>query len=107
MATQTFVLGEDAIRELESRLVSAAFRFNSLAYGHFSARGEGVVINAYHSGKVVVQGQEVETIRSWFIRTAGHIVFTGGQRFIDIGANNPWKELWVAIDNKQLSELPF
>ena len=54
-----------------------------------------------------MQGQEVETFRSWFIRTAGHIVFTGGQRFIDIGADNPWKELWLSIDNKQLSEQPF
>lgn len=54
-----------------------------------------------------MQGQEVETIRSWFIRTAGHIVFTGGQRFIDIGANNPWEEVWVSIDNIQLSEQPF
>ena len=54
-----------------------------------------------------MQGQEVETIRSWFIRTAGHIVFTQRQRFIDIGADNPWKELWVSIDNKQLSEQPF
>ena len=60
MATQTFVLGHVAIRELESRLKTADFRFNSLAYGHFSARGAGVVINAYRSGKVVVQGGEVE-----------------------------------------------
>lgn len=54
-----------------------------------------------------MQGQEVETIRSWFIRTAGHIVFTGGQRFIDIGADNPWEEVWMFIDSKQLSGQPF
>ena len=54
-----------------------------------------------------MQGQEVETIRSWLIRTVGHIVTTGGQRFIDLGADNPWKEFWVAIEGKQLSEQPF
>jgi len=49
-----------------------------------------------------MQGLEVETLR-----TAGYIVFTGRQRFLDLGANNPCRELWVSIDNKQLSEQPF
>ncbi len=54
-----------------------------------------------------MQGQEAETMRSWLIKTAGHIVTTSRQRFIDIGEDNPWRELWVRIDNKQLSEQPF
>ena len=54
-----------------------------------------------------MQGQEVETMRSWLIRTAGHIVTTARQKFVDIGADNPWREIWVRIDDIQLSEQPF
>ena len=54
-----------------------------------------------------MQGQEAETIRSWLIKTAGHIVNTQRQRFIDIGIDNPWKELWVSIGNQQQSDQPF
>ena len=54
-----------------------------------------------------MQGQETETIRSWLIKTAGHYVTTQRQRFIDIGIDNPWKELWVSIGNRQLSGQPF
>ena len=47
--------------------------------------------------------------RVWkvIIRAAGHIVTTQGQRFIDIGADNPWSDLWMQIDAQQLSEQPF
>ena len=54
-----------------------------------------------------MQGQEVETVRSWLIKTAGHVIHTGRQWFLDIGSDNPWEELWVSIGNKQLSEQPF
>ncbi|MBC8278019.1 MAG: IS1380 family transposase [FCB group bacterium] len=54
-----------------------------------------------------MQGQETETIRSWLIKTAGQVVHTGRQWFLDIGSDNPWKELWVSIGNRQLSEQPF
>ena len=54
-----------------------------------------------------MQGQEAETMRSWLIKTAGHIVTKSRQRFLDIGADNPWRELWVRIDYKQLSVQPL
>ena len=54
-----------------------------------------------------MQGQEVETVRSWLIKTAGHVIHTGRQWFLDISSDNPWEELWVSIGNKQLSEQPF
>ena len=54
-----------------------------------------------------MQGQETETIRSWLIKTAGHVVHTGRQFFLDIGSDNPWQELWGSIGNRQLSEQPF
>ena len=44
---------EDLRRELEAR----GFDLRPLPYGHFQARGEDVVVAAYKSGKVVVQGK--------------------------------------------------
>jgi len=38
------------------------------------------------------QGKEVETLRSWFIHTAGQIIHTSRQWFLDLGADYPWKE---------------
>lgn len=58
MGTRTFEMSRDEIRELEQRLQAGGFEFSGLAYAHFSARIPGVIINAYRSGKVVVQGRE-------------------------------------------------
>jgi len=60
MTTKTFALSEARIEELKTRLESEGYEFNSLPYGHFSARSPGVVINAYRSGKVVIQGTGTE-----------------------------------------------
>lgn len=48
-------------RELEARLVRAAFEFRGVPYARFSARGEGVVVTLYTSGKLVVQGADAES----------------------------------------------
>lgn len=53
------------------------------------------------------QGQEIETLRSWLINIAGHIVFTGGKRSIDLGADYPWEKVWRSIEEQQLSVQPF
>lgn len=58
MGTNTFELSSAEIRELEQRLQASGFAFTGLAYAHFSARISGAVINAYRSGKVVVQGRD-------------------------------------------------
>jgi ribonuclease HIII len=59
--TTTHKLSPAEIRELEGRLRDAGFEFRELQYAHFQARGEGVVVNAYRSGKVVVQGKGAAT----------------------------------------------
>jgi ribonuclease HIII len=48
-------------RELEARLGRAAFDFRGVPYARFSARGEGVVVTLYTSGKLVVQGADAES----------------------------------------------
>jgi ribonuclease HIII len=60
MTTKTFVLAEARIEALRTRLEYEGYEFNSLQYGHFSARSPGVVVNAYRSGKVVFQGSGAE-----------------------------------------------
>jgi ribonuclease HIII len=52
----TVTLTPKEIEELRARLEQRGFEFRSLAYAHFQARGPGVVVSAYKSGKVVVQG---------------------------------------------------
>ena len=58
--TKTIVLKADAIAALRARLNDAGFEFRRLDHAHFQARGEGVVVSAYRSGKVVVQGSGTE-----------------------------------------------
>ncbi|MHC4938265.1 MAG: ribonuclease HIII [Planctomycetota bacterium] len=45
------------IEALRTRLESEGFEFRPLQYAHFQARRPGVVVSAYKSGKVVVQGK--------------------------------------------------
>jgi len=52
----TVTLTPKEIEELRARLEARGFEFRTLAYAHFQARGPGVVVSAYRSGKVVVQG---------------------------------------------------
>ena len=52
-------------------------------------------------------GQELETFRSWFIRAAGKVVHSGRRWSLDLGENYPWKELWMSIEEKQMSDQPF
>ena len=64
MAT-TLELAADRIRELKEALLAEGFEIRPLEHAHYQARGEGVVVNAYRSGKVVVQGKrELEFLRS-------------------------------------------
>ena len=62
MSQQTLVLelGPTAGRELEARLSRGDFEFRSVPHATFSAKGEGVVVTYYRSGKLVVQGAHVE-----------------------------------------------
>ena len=53
------------------------------------------------------QGQEIETLRSRLIVVAAQIIHTGGQRYVDLGADYPLWELWRSIEKIQTSEQPF
>jgi len=67
--TTTIKLGVAEIRALEEELARAGFEFRPLQHAHFQARGKGVVVSAYRSGKVVVQGRGAEAFlraRGWY-----------------------------------------
>jgi ribonuclease HIII len=65
--TTTLTLTAAEIKGLERKLRDARFDFKPLQHAHFQARGPGVVVNAYRSGKVVVQGKGAEA----FLETHG------------------------------------
>ncbi|MCK6460527.1 MAG: ribonuclease HIII [Planctomycetes bacterium] len=52
----TLTLTPQEIEELRARLERRGFEFRPLQHAHFQARGPGAIVNAYRSGKVVVQG---------------------------------------------------
>ncbi len=53
-------LTPDEIEALRQRMEQDRFEFRSLDHAHFQARGPGVVVNAYRSGKVVIQGKQAD-----------------------------------------------
>jgi ribonuclease HIII len=85
MGTQTFELSPAEIRELRNRLEAGGFEFTGLAYAHFSARIPGVVVNAYRSGKVVVQGREAADATERWLSGLG----TGAARAAAAGLPGP------------------
>jgi ribonuclease HIII len=58
--TTTLELSPAEIDALRADLEARGFEFRRLDHAHWQARGEGVVVNAYRSGKVVVQGAGAE-----------------------------------------------
>ncbi|MDH3592718.1 MAG: ribonuclease HIII [Planctomycetota bacterium] len=53
----TLKLTPAEIGALHDALVGDGFEFRDLQYAHYQARGVGVIVSAYKSGKVVVQGK--------------------------------------------------
>jgi ribonuclease HIII len=67
----TLQLTRAEIDALRNSLEEEGFELHSLDHGFFQARGPDVVVNAYRSGKVVVQGKgEAEFLRRRGLRTA-------------------------------------
>jgi ribonuclease HIII len=58
----TVVMSPVEISALRTRLERDGFEFRTLQYAHFQARGTDVVVSAYRSGKVVIQGKAAETL---------------------------------------------
>ena len=55
--TNVFVLSPQEGRHLSDALHQAGYEFRNLQHALFQARGEGVVVSLYKSGKLVVQGK--------------------------------------------------
>jgi ribonuclease HIII len=72
VAQRTVVLKVPAARgaEIERRLLEQRFEFRSAPYALFSAKGEGVVVTHYTSGKFVVQGDHPETFVETYLGVA-------------------------------------
>lgn len=66
--TQVFKLSPAAAQKLRAELNQAGYEFRSLQHALFQARGEGVVVSMYRSGKLVVQGGGVD---AWHVRYLG------------------------------------
>ena len=62
-----FVLDAAACQKLRTALDAAGYQFRSLDYAHFQARGDGVVVSCYRSGKLVVQGKGAEAFRAQYL----------------------------------------
>jgi len=67
-------LTDAEIASIRQLLNEERFEFRRLDHAHFQARGDGVVVSAYRSGKVVVQGKNAET----FLARAGFKAEDGG-----------------------------
>lgn len=66
-ATAVFKLSPAQGRELRERLNRDDFQFRSLAHAFFQARGEGVIVSYYKSGKLVVQGKDSDGFQARYL----------------------------------------
>lgn len=66
-APLVFELDARGGKVLADQLHRAGFRFAPLQHAQFQARGEGVVVSLYASGKLVVQGRAAEAFRERFL----------------------------------------
>ncbi len=67
--THVQVLNTGEGESLRNALNQADFEFRSLNHAQFSARGEGVSVTLYKSGKLVVQGGELELFLERYLGT--------------------------------------
>lgn len=64
-ATHVFILDSQEGKRLSDALHAANYQFRPLQHAQFQARGEGVVVSLYKSGKLVVQGRDAD---AWNMR---------------------------------------
>lgn len=65
--TEVFRLPPARASELRRALADAGFEERSLAHAFFQARGDGVIVSFYRSGKLVVQGKAVDGFAARFL----------------------------------------
>ncbi len=66
--TRVYRFNPSSAKQLADALTRNGYQFRDLAYAKFQARGEGLVVSLYNSGKLVVQGRDVD---SWAVRFLG------------------------------------
>ena len=80
MAQQTFTdkLSPALQQTLRAKLNEGDYEFRRVDHAHFSARGEGVIVTLYRSGKLVVQGGSTELFVGRYLNgSAGKMVTSG------------------------------
>lgn len=70
MSGGVFELGPAQVATLRKALDAAGYDFRRLQHAHFQARGEGVVVSCYRSGKLVVQGKGAAAFQSRYLERA-------------------------------------
>ncbi len=66
-STRTFKMDASRARTLQSALEEAGFDMKDAPYCTFSAKGDGVSVSHYESGKLVVQGKEIAAFLERFV----------------------------------------
>ncbi len=61
-------------RQLADALTRCGYQFKDLAHAKFQARGEGMTVSLYNSGKLVVQGRQPEMWATRFLGNAEEVV---------------------------------
>lgn len=61
-------------RQLADALTRCGYQFKELAHAKFQARGEGVTVSLYNSGKLVVQGREPDMWATRYLGDAQEVV---------------------------------
>src|SRR5688572_27792734 len=66
LTTQVVAIERGRAEELRAALKAAGFDFHDVAHARFAAKGEGVNVVYYQSGKLVLQGKDLrEFLERW------------------------------------------
>lgn len=83
-ATLVYELDPRGGKVLADQLQRAGFRFTPLRHAQFQARGEGVVVSLYASGKLVVQGRDAEAFCDRFLAACAPRAASGAEDASDL-----------------------
>ncbi len=72
--TKVFRFDPQKARQLADKLTRGGYQFKELAHAKFQARGEGVVVSLYNSGKLVVQGAAPDMWAVQYLGNAAEVV---------------------------------
>ncbi len=107
-ATLVLKLDAAAGAKLSDALTQAGYEFRSVAYARFQARGEGVVATLYDSGKLVMQGREVQMWAERYLGPRAAAQATGSRKSNggENGNGNGKRGGLSADEEQRLAKLP-